>query len=332
MNEKLKIGIIGCGYWGQNLIRNFNNIDEVDLYYICDIDEAKIMQIKTNYPNIKTTIDYQQILRDPEINAVVIALPVFKHYQIAKDALLSDKHVLIEKPMTANIQEAKELIKIANDKNKILMVDHTFEYSGPINKMKEVIESGELGNIYYIRANWFNLGLLQPDVNVIWDLATHIISIINYVTDSKPQSINANAKPYIRENISEIATINIDFSKGISAFLSVGWLEPRKTREMTIIGSKKMLVYDLMNSDEPVKIYDKGVILNENKIDYTSGEIYSPQIKNIEPLKTMCKHFIDCIRNNKKPRSDGQSGLNVIKVLEAAEKSLRNRGQEIQIE
>lgn len=332
MNEKLKIGIIGCGYWGQNLIRNFNNIDEVDLYYICDIDEAKIMQIKTNYPNIKTTIDYQQILRDPEINAVVIALPVFKHYQIAKDALLSDKHVLIEKPMTANIQEAKELIKIANDKNKILMVDHTFEYSGPINKMKEVIESGELGNIYYIRANWFNLGLLQPDVNVIWDLATHIISIINYVTDSKPQSINANAKPYIRENISEIATINIDFSKGISAFLSVGWLEPRKTREMTIIGSKKMLVYDLMNSDEPVKIYDKGVILNENKIDYKSGEIYSPQIKNIEPLKTMCKHFIDCIRNNKKPRSDGQSGLNVIKVLEAAEKSLRNRGQEIQIE
>jgi predicted dehydrogenase len=241
--------------------------------------------------------------------------------------------------MTSNSKEAEELIKIAKENGKIIMVDHTFEYSESINKIKGIIEAKELGDIYYMRANWLNLGLLQPDVNVIWDLVPHISSIINYISNLKPLSVSANAGAYIRKDIPEVANIHIKFSKEVTAYITVGWLEPRKTRSMTIVGSKKMLVYDLTNDEEPIKIYDKSVNLAEEikdtrqfRVNYSYGDIHSPNVRNIESLRTMCLHFVDCIVNNKKPRSDGESGANVIKILEAAEESLKNNGKEVKLE
>jgi len=332
---KIKIGVIGCGYWGPNLIRNFNNIGEAEILYICDIDEMKLSSIKDNYPKVKTTKDYKEILKDPDVDAVLVALPVFLHYPIAKDALLHNKHVLVEKPMTSNSEQAKELIEIAREKNKVLMVDHTFEYSEPIKKIKEIVDSGDLGDIYYIRAEWLNLGLLQPDVHVVWDLAPHIISIIGYVTGLKPESLNAHAKGYIREDIPEIAHININFENGVSAYITTGWLEPKKTRTMTIVGSKKLLVFDLINKEESVRVYDKSVKIikvddiRNVKLHYKYGDTISYNIKDVESLNTMCRHFVDCIINNKKPQSDGESGLRVVKVLEKIDESLRNNAKEI---
>lgn len=327
--KKIKIGVIGCGYWGPNLIRNFNNIGKADMFYVCDIDETKISSIKNNYPKVKTTKDYKEILTNPDVDAIAIALPVFLHYQVAKESLLHNKHVLVEKPMTANSEQARELIEIAKEKNKILMVDHTFEYSEPIKKVKEIVDSGELGDIYYIRAEWLNLGLLQPDIDVIWDLAPHMISIINYITGLKPESITAHAKGYIRKDIPEIAQVNIDFEKGVSAYFTTGWLEPKKTRTVTIVGSKKLLVFDLINKEESVKVYDKSVEmvkeddLRNAKMYYKYGDTLSPNIKDVESLNTMCRHFIDCIKYNKKPKSDGESGLNVVKILEKIEDSIK---------
>lgn len=334
----IKVGVIGCGYWGPNLIRNFGQVDSTDLYYICDRDEKKMIPLKKNYPTVKTTTDYMDVLRDPEVDAVAIAIPVAHHHKIAKDALMHDKHVLIEKPMTASVKEAEELIKIAKERKKVLMVDHIFEYAEAINKMKDIIKSGELGDIYYIRAEWLSLGLLQPDVNVIWDLATHVSSMISYIAGIKPVSVSANAGAYIRKEIAEVANMHIKFPAGITANVTVSWLEPRKTRTIVIVGSKKMLVYDMMNEEEQIKIFDKGVDLTKNiedsrqfRINYRYGDIYSPNVKKIEPLKMMCTHFADCIINSKKPRSDGESGLNVIKMLEAAEESIKNNGKEIEI-
>ncbi|MFH1641616.1 MAG: Gfo/Idh/MocA family oxidoreductase [Nanoarchaeota archaeon] len=331
----LNIGVIGCGYWGPNIIRNFNQIDSTNLYYICDLDQKKMEHIKKSYPSVKTTTDYKDILKDPKIDAVAIAVPVAYHYSIAKDALLSGKHVLVEKPLANSVKEVEELINITKEKNLILMVDHTFEYAEAVNKIKEIYESGELGDIYYMRADWFNLGLLQPDVNVILDLVTHVISIISYVTGLKPVSLTANGSAYLRKDILEIAHLKIKYPKNITAYVTASWLEPRKTRGLTIVGSKKLLVYDQINLEEQVKIYDKGVDVTKQqddvsqiKINYRYGDIYAPNIKNIEPLKIMCSHFADCIIHKKKPRSDGESGLNIMKVFEAAEESLKNNGKE----
>ena len=333
---KMNIGVIGCGYWGPNLIRNLKEISEANLDYICDIDGNKLIAMKKKYPSLKITKDYQMILNDSSIDAVVIALPVSKHYSIAKEALLKNKHVLVEKPLTASVSESEELVRIAKEKGLVLMVDHTFEYSPAINKMKQIIESGELGDIYYIKTEWLNLGLLQPNVNVVWDLATHIISIVNYITGLAPLSVNANAKGYLREEIQEIAQAKIKYPKNISVYITVSWLEPKKTRQVTIVGSKKMLIYDLTNEEEPLKIYDKGVsIIQEatdirpSKMEYRFGDIYSPHIKNAEPLSIMCSHFIECIKNNTTPLSDGESGLRVVRVLEAMEQSIQENGKEI---
>ena len=332
----VKVGVIGCGYWGPNLVRNFSQIETTDMDYICDLDEKRMEPIKKTYPTLKMTKTYRSVIEDSEVDAVVIATPHASHFKLAKEALLNNKHVLVEKPMTASTKEAKELIETAKEKNKILMVDHTFEYAQAINKMKDIIKSGELGEVYYIRGEWFNLGLLQPDVNVIWDLATHILSIINYVSEMKPVSLNANAGAYLRKDIPEIAHIYLRFPRNITAYMTVSWLEPRKTRRITIVGNKKMLVYDLTNEEEQIKIYDKGVDvtnisgdIRQLRINYRYGDIYSPNTKNIESMRVMCTHFADCIINNKEPISNGLSGLNVVKILEASEESLKNNGKEI---
>ncbi len=332
----INIAIIGCGYWGNNLIRNFSQIPSCKISYVCDIDVDKLRAIHKKYPEITCTKSYKKILLDPKVNATVIALPVSKHYEVAMDSLLiGNHHVLIEKPMTSSVKESSMLLHEASRQEKTLMVDHTFEYNPAIQKIKEIIKSGELGNINYIRGEWLNLGLLQPDVNVVWDLVPHIISIINYATNLHILSVKANAQGYIRQDIPEVASINMKLTDNVSAYLTVSWLEPKKTRKITIVGTKKQLIFDLTNEEEPIKVYDKSVDpkidFNQFKVNYKYGDIHSPYIKSTESLKNMCEHFIDCIENNKVPRSDGENGLRVVKVLESIDKSLKNNGEEVKL-
>jgi len=321
---------------GKSLSTACSSLEEANLYYVCDLSESLLKNIAHTYTSIKTTTNYEDILRDEKVDAVVIAVPAEHHHKLAKEALLSGKHVLVEKPMAANAEEAKELIKVAEQQNKILMVDHTFEYSGAINKMKSIIESGELGDIHYFSAQWLNLGLLQPDVDVMWDLATHIISIISYAGNMRPVSVSAVGKPHVRDKISEMAHLHLRFPQGAVAYITVSWLEPRKTRTLTIVGSKKMLVYDLINDEEPIKIFDKGVDISTDpndikqfRINYRYGDIYSPNTKLVEPLRSMCSHFAECIQKNQQPISGGEVGLEVVKILESAENSLKKGGKKI---
>lgn len=338
-HKKVNVGIIGAGYWGPNLIRNFSQLGTCNLSYICDVDEKKLASIGPKYPSAKTIKNYSEMLNDPELDAIVIAVPSFLHFSIAKEALNKGKHVLIEKPITSNSNEAKELVALSNQKNKILMVDHTFEYNEAIKKIKEILDSGELGEIFYIRAEWLNLGLLQPDINVIWDLGPHILSMLNFLLNSYPKKASVNAIGYIREVIPEIADIHLKYSNRVSAFVTLSWLEPKKTRRLTIIGSKKLLIFDLTNDEEPIKIYDKSVDLIKEikdvaqfKVNYKYGEIRSPNIENKEALSNMVSEFIECINSNSKPRSSGESGLRVVQILEAIDKSLKENGTEVSVE
>ena len=341
----MKLGIIGCGYWGPNLIRNFNSIPDSAVAYCADLDESRLKHIKGLYPKISTTRDYKDILNKKEINAVVIATPIETHYKIAKDALNANKHVLVEKPITNSSDEAKELIKIAEKNKKVLMVDHTFEYSTPVRKIKEIIDKNELGQIFTIDMIRVNLGLFQEKANVVADLAPHDISMLLYYLGSMPLSVRAVGSSYIRDGIEDDAHINLLFKEKIMANLHVSWLDPCKIRRTTIVGNRKMLVFDDVLQEEKIKIYDKGVIVQKNNIPkqpyydtyeqwaltYRSGDVHSPRIDNKEPLSVMASHFIDCIKNNKKPLTDGYSGLRVVKVLEAAQQSLKNDGNKVMI-
>ena len=336
----VKLGIIGCGYWGPNLVRNFNSIPDSEMACCADIDESRLKHIKSLYPKISITKDYKDVLNDKRVDAVVIATTIETHHMIAKDALNAGKHVLIEKPITNSSKDAMELIKLAGKNKKVLMVDHTFEYSSPVRKIKEIIQQNELGQIFTIDMIRVNLGLFQEKVNVIWDLAPHDISMLLYYLTSMPLSVMATGQSYIRDGIEDDAHINLTFNGKVTANMHVSWLDPCKIRKTTIVGNKKMLVFDDIVQDEKIKIYDKGVTIQKNSIPkqpyydtyeqwaltYRSGEIYSPKIDNKEPLNVMASHFIECIKNNKKPLTDGNSGLRVVKVLEATQESLKNEG------
>ena len=341
----MKLGIIGCGYWGPNLIRNFSNIAGAEVAYCADLDESRLRHIKNLYPKISITRDYKDILNKKEINAVVIATPIETHYKIAKDALNANKHVLVEKPITNSSDEAKELIKIAEKNKKVLMVDHTFEYSAPVRKIKEIIDKNELGQIFTIDMIRVSLGLFQEKVNVVADLAPHDISMLLYYLDSMPLSVRAVGSSYIRDGIEDDAHINLAFGNKVMVNMHVSWLDPCKIRRTTIVGNRKMLVFDDVLQEEKIKIYDKGVVVQKNNIPkqpyydtyeqwaltYRSGDVYSPRIDNKEPLSVMANHFIDCIKNNKKPLTDGYSGFRVVQVLESIQKSLKNDGNKVMI-
>jgi len=341
----INIGIIGCGYWGPNLIRNFSQSKDCKVVYCCDLDENRLNHIKKKYPSIKTTKNYQDILKDENVDAAAIATPVHTHFKIAKEALLNQKHVLIEKPLTDNSKDAEELIRTAKQNNRVLMVDHTFEYTPPVNKIKELIEKGELGDIFTIDMIRVNLGLFQKDINVIWDLAPHDISILNYILKSQPLSVRAIGESFIQEGIEDDARLILKYPNKVSANIHLSWLDPCKIRRTTIVGNKKMLVYEDTEPLEKIKIYNKGVAIQKNNLPrdkyydtfeefqlvYRSGDVYSPKLDLIEPLNVMCSHFIGCIQNNKTPRSDGLSGLRVVKIIEAAQQSLKEDGKEIKI-
>jgi predicted dehydrogenase len=333
------IGVVGCGYWGPNLIRNFHQIPDTRVVCACDLNENRLSHMKRLYPHLGLYTDYQGLLEENGLDVIAIATPVHTHYDFAKKALKADKHVLVEKPLTYTSQQAAKLIELANKNNKVLMVDHTFEYVAAVNEIKKIIQRGELGTIYYINTSRLNLGLFQKDINVIWDLAPHDLSILMYVLDKRPLKISAHGNAYVLPGIEDVAVLSLKFPDNITTFSHLSWLDPCKVRQVTVVGSEKMLVYNDVEPLEKIRIYDQKVkapkyydTFGEFQFAYHYGDVVIPRIENTEPLKTLCSHFIECIKDNKEPVSNGLDGWRVIKVMEAAQKSLKNSGQEIEIE
>lgn len=329
----MKVAVVGCGYWGRHLIRNFNNSPSWDLQYICDVKQENLDKFAAMYPNVKTELDYKNIVQDKNIDAVVIATPVFNHYELAKAALESGKHVWLEKPLTTTSAQAEELCEIAEKSNLILHVDHTFIYTPAVQKIKELVDADELGDMLYFDSVRINLGLFQHDVNVLWDLAPHDISILEYCVDKKPVSVQATgASPYKYgdKDIESIAYLHITFEDGTIAHLHSNWLSPVKIRQIIMGCSKKMLVFNDMEQTEKIKIYDSGVEIEGDEniynalVSYRTGDSYSPVLDNFEALSSECEHFFECISQGKQTRTSGRSGLYVVKILEAADKSLKS--------
>ncbi|KPL19291.1 MAG: oxidoreductase [candidate division Zixibacteria bacterium SM23_81] len=336
--EKIAVGVVGCGYWGPNLIRNFLNNKTCQQVIACDLDKSKLDRIQGRYPSLKVTSHYEDLMDSNEVDAVAIATPVNTHFNLTRDALKAGKHVFVEKPFTASTAEALELIQLAEKEGLTLMVGHTFEYSPPVVKIGELISQGALGEIYFISSSRVNLGLHRKDVSVIWDLASHDFAILFYWLKAAPLRISALGKDYVQRGIPDVAFINMEFPSGCVAHVEVSWLAPSKLRRTAVIGSEKMLVYDDTEVMEKVKIYDKGVdykepySFGEFQLSYRAGDIVSPKLDSYEPLGVEVAHFFDCIRNGKKPRTDGYSGLRVVQALEATQKSLENNGHVERIE
>jgi predicted dehydrogenase len=334
----ITIGVIGCGYWGPNHIRNFNALSNCNMLVCCDKDAKRLEHMKGLYPAIETTTEPANLFNDSRLDAIVIATPVFAHYELAKMALQSGKHVLVEKPMTHSVETSLSLIKRAEENSRVLMVGHTFEYTAAVNKAKEIMDSGELGEPLYISSIRLNLGLFQPDINVAWDLAPHDISIITYLLDEVPVSVNCQGKSHYKKDIEDVSSLTLNYANGVIAFIHSSWLDPNKVRKTTVVGSKKMLLYNDVEAQEKIKIYDKGVdappyydTYADFQFAYRYGDIYSPRLDDYEPLKEQSTHFLDCIEKGLQPRSCGHSGLRVVSILEAASESLKREGQAVPV-
>jgi predicted dehydrogenase len=331
----INVAIIGFGYWGPNLVRNFNAVSQCVVKYVCDSRSERLELVKKQYPSILTTNDISIILNDPTIEALIIATPVHTHFEIAKKALSKNKNVLLEKPMTANSAEALELQTLAQKVNKLLMVDHTFLYTGAVQKMKELIKDNKIGKVKYFDSTRINLGLFQPDINVLWDLAPHDISILHYLIEDKAHSVNATGISHTNNNIENIAYLTINYNSGFIAHFSCSWTSPVKIRTMLIGGDKKMLLFNDLEPTEKIRIYDTGYDhkTDEEKqrilVDYRAGDVHLPKIDSKEALYGMAFDFIYSILHNRKPISDFESGLNVVSILEAAQKSIKQKGKEI---
>ena len=333
MTRKLKVGVVGCGYWGPNLIRNFRSLPDCQLKIMCDLSQQRLMHLKTLYPEVQRSMDYDHMLNGVELDAVVIATAVKSHYAMAKASLLAGKHTFIEKPMASSSEQCEELIEIAQKKGLVLMVGHTFLYSPPVKKIREIVDSGDIGEIRYICARRLNLGLFQNDINVAWDLAPHDISIILSVIGEQPITVNCRGSAHITQGIEDVTTMCLGFAKQRTAIIHSSWLDPRKVREMTIVGSKRMIVYDDVAPLEKIRIFDARVespphydTFAEFQYAYHYGDMYVPYVKQEEPLKTECQHFLDCIKNGTPPLTDGKQGLELVRILEASTKSLEKGG------
>jgi predicted dehydrogenase len=334
----LSIAVIGCGYWGPNLIRNFNSLSGCRIRIACDLDESRLAHMKSLYPDIVITTEFERVTDNAEIDAIVIATPVRFHYEIAKSSLQAGKHTFIEKPMASSAAECNELIEIAESKNLTIIVGHTFIYSPPVRKIKEIIDRKMLGEIQYISARRLNLGLFQTDINVSWDLAPHDISIILYIMRTSPVSVNCQGKAHVNPEIEDVTSMVLNFDNGCFGTIQSSWLDPNKIREMTFVGSKRMLVYNDLEPAEKIKIYDKRVetppyydTFADFHYSYHYGDMYSPYLKQYEPLKKECEHFLDCIRTGEKPESSGIEGLKVVEILETATESLIRGGAKVEI-
>lgn len=329
----IRIGVIGYGYWGPNLARNFHVRDDAAVTMVADRDEKRLAQVGRDYASIRTTRDAEELLSDPQVDAVSIATPISTHYALAKAALEAGKHVLIEKPMTQTSAQAKSLIALAKRKKKTLMVGHTFVYTGAVQKMRDLIDSGELGKLYYFDSARFNLGLLQKDSNVLWDLAPHDLSMVLRLIDERPAAVQAFGSAHVGRVQEEFAFMVLRYKSGFHAHIRVSWLSPLKIRLTLLAGSKKMVVFDDVDPSEKVRVYDKSVMLAPpaeevtafNPI-YRAGDVLIPALDRAEALAKETAHFLECIRTGKRPLSDGQAGLEVVRLLEAAQQSIDRNG------
>lgn len=333
----LKIGIIGFGYWGPNLVRNFTNQLEAIVVMVADGRNERLQVLKKNYPNIDAVHSAEDILKNPNIDAVVIATEVFSHYKLAKEALLNGKHVLLEKPMTSSSIEAEELIDIALKKNLVLMVDHTFLYTGAVQKIKELIDDNAIGSPRYFDSSRINLGLFQNDINVLWDLAPHDISILTFLIKNKPFSVNATGISHTKNNIENIAYMTVNYEQDFIAHFNCSWTSPVKIRQTLIGGDSKMIVYNDLEPSEKVRVYDTGYDhrtdeeLNRIRVDYRNGDVFIPKLNSKEALFSVAEDFISSIIYKNTPLSNAYLGLEVVKILEASEISIKNNGKEVKI-
>jgi predicted dehydrogenase len=333
----MKAAVIGTGYWGPNLIRNFLGLDEVDSVVACDLDEKRLAKMQKQFYGIETATDHKKIIDRPDIDIVVIATPVSTHHEIAKHALTAGKHCFIEKPMTSSVAEAEDLINLAQQKDLKLFIDHTFIYTGAVRKMKEIITSGRLGELYYFDSVRINLGLFQHDVNVIWDLAPHDLSIMDYLLAQQPKAVSAIGTCHVGNDLEDIAYLTLEFENNLIAHFHVNWLAPVKIRKTLIGGTRSMIVYDDTETSEKVKIYDKGIDVTTREgvydtlVQYRTGDMLSPKLDQDEALSVGTRHFIDCVLNNNHPLTDGHAGLNVVRILEASTASMRDRGRMIDL-
>ncbi len=334
----ISIAVVGYGYWGKNLVRNFYNTPDCVLHTVVDADLSKLGALIKAYPTLQVTAQYQDVLNNPAIEAIVLATPVFSHYKLAKAALMAGKHVMVEKPMTATVAEAEELIALAQLKKLVLMPDHTFLYTGAVQRMRQLITAQEIGTINYYDSTRINLGLFQPDVNVVWDLAPHDISILYHLIDERPVSVTATGISHLNNGIENVAFVTLHFQSNMIAHFSCSWSSPVKIRQILVGGDKKMIVYDDNQVTEKIKVYDTGYSAKSDEekqrilIDYRVGDIYVPKLETKEALAGIASDFIQAITTGKEPVSNWKSGLDVVKVLEAAQKSIKENGKEIRIE
>jgi predicted dehydrogenase len=327
----VKFGVVGYGYWGPNVVRNLDRLDEADVVAVCDKSPAARRKVAKAYPDVLVTDDARDLMSSPDIDAIAVVTPVWTHYELAKAALQNGKHIFVEKPFTTNAAQAEELIELAARKNLKIMVDHTFLFTGAVQKIKQLLQEGALGKLYYYDSTRVNLGLFQHDVNVVWDLAPHDLSIIDHLISQTPEAISATGQTHLNGH-EDVAFITLYFPDKVIAHINVNWLSPVKVRTTLIGGEKKMLVWNDLEADEKIKIYDKGVNIKTKEglynllVHYRSGDMWAPQIEQVEALTRELSYFVECIAKDKKPMNDGEAGLRVVRMLEAANASIRKRG------
>lgn len=335
----IRIGVIGYGYWGPNLVRNFAEAPDTQVIAVADMKSDRLQLATRRYPGIEAVTDYRDLLNNPDVDAVAISTPVSTHFRLAMEALQAGKHVLVEKPMTASSDEACRLIDEAARRKLVLMVDHTFVYTGAVRKMRELITGGSIGDVYYYDSTRVNLGLFQHDVNVIWDLAVHDLSIMDYILPEVPLEVSATGIGHVNGVGEDTAYVSVFYSGSIIAHLNVNWLSPVKIRRTLIGGSKSMIVYDDIENSEKIKLYDKGVVVKNGPeslykmlVSYRSGDMSAPKLDVTEALQVEAQHFAHCIQHGTTPITDGQAGLRVVSVLEAASRSIRERGRSVRVD
>jgi predicted dehydrogenase len=327
----IRFGVIGYGYWGPNIVRNLDALEETKVLAVCDKSPASRRRVQKAHPHVHVTADLAEVMTNPEIDAIAVVTPVWTHYELAKAALEHGKHVFVEKPFTSSAAQAEELVELAARKNLKIMVDHTFLFTGAVRKIKQVLHDGTLGKLYYYDSTRVNLGLFQHDVNVIWDLAPHDLSIIDYLIQETPEAVVATGQTHLNGH-EDVAFITLYFPDSVIAHINVNWLSPVKVRTTLIGGEKKMLVWNDLEADEKIKIYDKGVNVTSQEglynllVNYRSGDMWAPQLEQIEALRAELTYFARCIKQDETPFNDGMAGLRVVKMLEAANASLRKRG------
>jgi len=333
-SDLVRVGVIGYGYWGPNVVRNLQSLENCQLVTICDKNSDSLQRAKRIYPGVELTTDFSELLTSAQIDAIAVVTPVWTHFDLAKAALQNGKHVFVEKPFTSTPQQAEELIELADRKRLKIMVDHTFLFSGAVKKIRELVDDGTLGDLYYFDSTRVNLGLFQHDVNVVWDLAPHDLSVMDYIIQEKPEAVVATGGRHLN-GLADVAFITVYFPRNVIAHINVNWLSPVKVRTTLIGGEKKMLVWNDLEADEKVKVYDKGVQITNGRsvydllVSYRTGDVWAPKTEQTEALKVELEYFIDCILNDRTPSNDGAAGLRVDKILEAADRSLKERGKAI---